>query len=117
MARNGEVGKDTREVEELRAKWIWNLWRGARESGRRARTASSAVHGGLRTEKKRNGSASESEGRWRAREDVVDDLTMSPRRENGEGSSDGQRMAVEELREGSSLHTVPCAAQGEAWER
>ena len=35
-------------------------------------------------------------------------------RENGEGSSNGQRIAVEELREGSSLHTVPCAAQGEA---
>ena len=43
----------------------------------------------------------------------MDDLATSPRRENREGSSDGQRMAVEELREGSSLHTVPCAAQGE----
>ena len=34
-------------------------------------------------------------------------------RENGEGFSDRQRMAMEELREGSSLHTVHCAAEGE----
>ena len=47
-------------------------------------SCSSAVHGEPRKEKKRNESASESEGRWRAREDVVDDLTTSPHRENGE---------------------------------
>ena len=52
-ARFGGVGKGAREVEELQVKWIWNLWRGARESGRRARAASRAVHGEPRKEKKR----------------------------------------------------------------
>ena len=61
MARIGGVGKDAREVEELRVKWIWNSWSGARESGRRARTASNAVHGKHREEKERRRVAEESE--------------------------------------------------------
>jgi len=104
-ARFGGVGKDTREVEELRAKWIWNLWRGARESGRRARTASSAVHGGPRKEKKRNGSASESEGRWRAREDVVDDLTTF------DGRATRRRSSTATHGFGRTPPAIPCAVR------
>ena len=77
-------------MEELRVRWIWKLWREARESGRRARVVSNAVHGELRKEKKRRGSANESEGRWRAREGVVDDLATLDGRENGIALHDGK---------------------------
>ena len=98
-------------MEELLVRWIWELWRGARESGRRARAASSAVHGELRKEKKRRGSANESEGRWRAREGVVDDLATLDGRENGIALHDGKAQRWG-LRESSERHYCELCGTG-----
>ena len=73
------------------------------------RELSSAIHGEPRKEKKRNGSASESEGRWRAREEGRERLDDLRRPSNVATLLDGHAR----LRENSSRHTVRCAQQGE----
>ena len=52
-------------------------------------SCSSAIHGEPRKEKKRNGSASESEGRWRARKEGRGRLGDVAGRKNGIALHDG----------------------------
>ena len=52
-AREGGVEEEARKVDKLQVKWIWDPWRETRESGRRARVVSNAVHGEPREEKER----------------------------------------------------------------
>ena len=52
-AREGGVEEEARKVDELRVKWIWDPWRETRESGRRVRAVSRAVHGEPKEEERR----------------------------------------------------------------
>ena len=104
MARIGGVGKVAREVEELRVKWIWNSWSGARESGRRARVASNAVHGELREEKERRARRRRKVRQVVAREGVVVDLAASPTAKQRGDALDGHAR----LRERRCHYCEPC---------
>ena len=56
----GGVEEEAKEVDDIWVKWIWDTWRGARESGRRTGSRSNSVHG-VGRKKKMNKGAREAE--------------------------------------------------------
>ena len=80
-------------MEELRVRWIWKLWREARESGRRARVVSNAVHGEPREEKERRARRRRKVRQVVAREGVVVDLATPPTAEHAATFLDGHATA------------------------